>query len=323
MSTEANNGSSNLTPDQAFSVLGNEIRMEILQTLGEADTALSFSDIREQVAVDDPGQVNYHLNQLKGHFVRKADAGYGLLEPGHRIIQAVLSGGVTGTSELEPTDLDAPCPYCDEPVEISYREERLLIRCSDCPGTFAGSETDAPFLDAHPYGTVGVLPLPPAGIAERTPRGVLDATIVWTITEFLALASGVCPRCSVAIDWSLSVCEDHDASEGNCDSCNTRHAVNVDYDCPNCTHEEAIVPAGFNLFLSVPELMSFFSPRGIIPAMPSWETTAPMFDYKDEVLESDPLEVRLTYTIDGDRLILTVDDDLTVIDATVIAGLPE
>lgn len=70
-------------------------------------------------------------------------------------------------------------------------------------------------------------------------------------------------------------------------------------------------------------IMSFFSPRGIIPAMPSWEAMAPMFDYENEVLESDPLEIRLAYTIDGNRLILTVDNDLTVIDTTVIAGLPE
>lgn len=223
---------------------------------------------------------------------------------------------------MEPTDLDAPCPYCDEPVEISYREERLLIICAACAGTFAGSQSDAPFLETHPHGTVAVLPLPPAGFARRNPRAVLDATIVWTITEFLALASGVCPRCSVAIDWSLRVCEDHDPSGGFCETCYMRHAVNVDYDCPNCTHEEANVPVGFNLFLSIPELMSFLSARGIIPAVPAWETMAPMFDYEDDVLGVDPLELRLTYTIGGDQLILTVDDGLNVVDGTVITGLP-
>lgn len=322
MSTDPGEADGTLSPDQAFAVLGNETRMEVLQLLGDAGGPLSFSALREGVGVDDPGQVNYHLNQLRGHFVRQTDDGYALLEPGHRVIQAVLSGVVTGTAELAPTTIDAPCPYCGASVEVTYREERLLIGCPDCAGTFAGSETDAPFLDEHPFGTVAVLPLPPAGLAGRTPRAVLDATIVWTLTEFLALASGVCPRCSASNDRSLRVCEAHQPAGGVCERCRTRHAVHVDYDCPTCTHEEWMVPVGFILFLSVPELMSFLSARGIIPAMPAWETTAPMFDYEDEVLEETPLEMRLTYALDGDRLVLTVDEDLGVIDSTVTAGLP-
>lgn len=323
MSTDSNEHPTALSPDEAFAVLGNETRMEIVQVLGKATEPQSFSEIRDEVGVDDPGQVNYHLNQLKGHFVNQSDDGYRLLEPGHRVIQAVLSGVVTDTAGQEPTRIDAPCPYCGRPVEISYREARLVIRCTECDGTFAGSETDAPFLEEHPHGTIAILPLPPAGLARRTPRATLDATIVWTFTEFLALASGVCPRCSGPIDWPLRVCEDHDTEEGCCDRCNTRHAVKIDYDCPTCSHEEANVPVGFNLFLTAPELVSFFSSRGLIPAVPRWETMAPMFDYRDEVIAVDPLEVRLTYTLEGDRLEMTIDDELNVHEARVTSILSE
>lgn len=323
MSTDSNEDPATLSPDEAFALLGNETRMEIVQVLGKAAEPQSFSEIRKEVGVDDPGQVNYHLNKLKEHFVNQSDGGYRLLEPGHRIIQAVFSGVVTGTSVQEVTPIDAPCPYCGRSVEISYREGRLVILCTECAGTFAGSETDAPFLEEHPHGTIAILPLPPAGVTGRTPRATLDATIVWTFTEFLALASGLCPRCSVAIDWPLRVCEDHDTSEGCCDLCNTRHAVNIDYDCPNCSHEEANVPVGFNLFLTAPELMSFFSSRGLIPAIPTWETSAPMFDYRDEVIEVDPLKVKLTYTLEGDRLEMTIDDELNVLEAIVTTSLSD
>lgn len=69
MTSPTDKGDAFLSPDEAFAVLGNETRMEILQSLGEAERPLVFSELREAVEIDDPGQVNYHLNQLKRHFV--------------------------------------------------------------------------------------------------------------------------------------------------------------------------------------------------------------------------------------------------------------
>lgn len=40
-----------LSPDDAFTVVGNDTRMEILQTLGEADQPLSFSELRERIGI--------------------------------------------------------------------------------------------------------------------------------------------------------------------------------------------------------------------------------------------------------------------------------
>lgn len=323
MTSPTGEGDAFLSPDEAFAALGNETRMEILRSLGEAEGPLLFSELREQVEIDDPGQVNYHLNQLKGHFVRQTDDGYKLLDPGHRIIQAVISGGVTGTPVLEPTEVDAPCPFCGQSVQIRYGGGRLLIRCTACAGVFAGSETDAPFVDSHPYGALGAFPLPPAGVIGRSPKDVLDAATVWALTGYLAIGSGVCPRCSMTIERSLRVCEDHSPTGGNCEVCNTRQAVHVDYVCPHCTFQEVTVPAGWNLFLVVPELMSFLSARGVIPAVPSWEAMVPMYDYEDEVIDVDPLELKITYTFDGDQLILVVDERFDVKDSTVITGLSE
>lgn len=312
-----------LSHDEAFAVLGNDTRMEILRILGESEQPLLFSELREQAEIDDPGQFNYHLNQLKGHFVRQTEDGYSLQAPGHRVIQAVVSGGVTGTPIIEPTGVDAPCPYCGQSVEISYGGERLLIRCTECAGAFAGSETDAPFVDTHPYGALGAYPIPPAGVAGRSPQDVLAAAVVWVFADFLAINSGVCPRCSMTIERTLQVCEVHNPTGGNCDVCNTRHAVNVDYACPHCTHLESTVPVGFNLFLAVPELMSFLSARGIIPAVPSWEATVPMYDYEDEVIDVEPLELKITYTVNGDQLVLTLDDELNMVDGKVVTDLSE
>ena len=323
MTTNSKDETTTLSPDEAFAVLGKETRMEVLKVLGDAEEPLSFSEIRERLGIDDPGQVNYHLKQLRGHFIQQTEDGYNLLEPGNRIIQAVVSGSVTGTSILEATPIDAPCPYCGEPVIIRYGGERLLVRCTDCAGTYAGSETDAPFVDAHPYGSIAAFPLPPAGFAGLSPQEVLGTAIVCSFTEYLAMGKGMCPRCAMAIEQTVQICDNHEPSGGNCERCHTRHAVTVDYHCPHCTHQEITVPVGFDLFLSEPELMTFLSARGVIPAIPSWELTVPMFDYEDEVIEGDPLILQLTYTVGGDRLVLTVDEELDVVDSNVITGLRE
>lgn len=36
---------------------------------------MRFSELRERVNVDDPGRLNYHLNELTTHFVRRTEDG--------------------------------------------------------------------------------------------------------------------------------------------------------------------------------------------------------------------------------------------------------
>lgn len=304
-----------VAPEDAFSVLGNETRMGILQTLGEADESLSFSELRNRVGVRDSGQFNYHLDKLSGHFVRKSGDEYALREPGSRIVQAVISGTVTDSTIMEPTELDAPCPYCGESIEISFQEERLVISCANCPGSYEGTETDARFLDAHPAGTVAVLTYPPAGISERPPRDILEAALAWTLEQTQALAHGLCPRCAGTVERSRSICETHDASAGICGECHARFGLLVDYACTNCTHTERNFPMGLHLLLSAPELLAFVGAKGVNPIMPPWESHAEVSWFDEELRNQDPFEARFTYTLAGDALQLTIDEELDVVSA--------
>lgn len=92
MTNQSDIGDTTLTPDDAFAVLGNETRLEILRSLSDADGPVSFSDLREHVGMRDSGQFNYHLDKLVGHFVTQADDGYALRQAGDRVIEAILSG---------------------------------------------------------------------------------------------------------------------------------------------------------------------------------------------------------------------------------------
>jgi len=61
-------------PDDAFSVLGNETRVEILHVMAEQtgrvteQETLSFSEIYDNVDVRDSGQFSYHLDKLLDHY---------------------------------------------------------------------------------------------------------------------------------------------------------------------------------------------------------------------------------------------------------------
>lgn len=56
-----------LSPDDAFTLLGNETRIEILQALWDVsdphvdDDAVSFSDLYERVGIEGTGNFNYHF----------------------------------------------------------------------------------------------------------------------------------------------------------------------------------------------------------------------------------------------------------------------
>lgn len=309
MSGASNGGrSEGLSPDEAFAKVGNDARIQILQTLAESEP-LTFSELYDAVDIDDSGNFTYHLDKLTGHFVRESNGEYMLREPGGIIVQAILSGVVTAASGFEPTRLEAGCPYCGQPVEVSCTDERVLVRCTACIGTYAGGETDARFLEAHPHGTIAIFRLPPAGLKNRTAMQVLDVALARTHLELLSLAHGICPRCSARIDHSLQVCEDHESVDGMCDTCNRRRSIYVDYECKNCIRVEENIPAGLHL-IKEPGLMSFISGHGINPVIPSWNELDAVVGYDEELTAVDPVRAKFTYEIEDDALALMVKDNL-------------
>jgi DNA-binding transcriptional ArsR family regulator len=303
-----------LSPDEAFAVLGNETRIQVLRTLGLADGPMAFSELYERVGMRDSGNFNYHLEKLAGHFVRKTDDGYALRQAGQRVVESVLSGTVTEAPVLEPTAVDVPCIYCGAGTEVSYREERLLWRCTDCPGSFSGLDATTEAFGTLPTGTIDLAYLPSAGVQDRTPREMLEASDTWSAAERVALANGVCPRCSATVEDSLTVCEDHDDGGDVCEACHTRLGVSVRSRCTNCTHAK-----GGTLVLHLladPTFRSVFDSRGVdVISTPFDEMSAFVVD-DQEVTGTDPFRARITYSLDGEEITLTVDDDLTVSDVS-------
>jgi hypothetical protein len=65
--------------------------------------------------------------------------------------------------------------------------------------------------------------------------------------------------------------------------------------------------------MATTELLAFVTGHGYNPLTEEWVWG---WEYEEEVLSTDPFEGRFTFTIDGDALTLTVDEELTVVEAT-------
>ncbi len=303
------------SPDDAFALLGNSTRVEILRTLGEATGPLSFSEIHDQISLRDSGQFNYHLEKLVGHFVAKADDGYTLRRPGRRVVEAVLSGAVTATPTLSRTELEERCNRCGAPIEITWDSGSLRMYCTECVGTYGvagGARRPTP----ADRGYLGRLPLPPAGVRDRTPEEVLRAAWTWGHLELYAMASDLCPRCSATVETTVTACDDHDASDGLCSSCDSVYALRANVTCTNCIFEGGGA-AAIGL-LAETELVQFLVEHGHNPIAPESirSVNSILNDYDEEILQHDPLRARFRFHADEETLALTVDADLDVVERT-------
>jgi ssDNA-binding Zn-finger/Zn-ribbon topoisomerase 1 len=306
-----------LPPDEAFAALGHDIRVGILEALASStrvERPLSFSTLRERVGTVDSAKFNYHLDEVVGHFVDRSENGYDLLPAGERVAEAVLSGAVTDEAVMDRVAIDESCPYCGAAVEVSYRGERVAAFCPSCDGAYAMSsgriEKDAP----ADYGFLGYLDLPPAGLTDRSPTEVHETALRWHLSEQLLAATGTCPRCSAPFEEWLTLCEAHDPGDGTCPNCENRYAAHHSARCTNCVYSRR---ATFGLsLLDDTRLQSFLSGHGVNLVTPEYDTFAAcVLNYDEDVHSADPFEASLTFTAGDERLTLTVDDDLDVVDA--------
>ncbi|WP_336135452.1 winged helix-turn-helix domain-containing protein [Natronomonas amylolytica] len=315
---EGPDDSTGIEPDTAFQILGNETRMAILQALGEAEDPLPFSTLFDRIDYDTTANFSYHLEQLEDHFVRQTSDGYTLQQAGKRVVKAVLSGAVTDAPTLERTEYEKrTCPYCGAPFQIGYHHGRVWMSCPDCPGTFGPSHAPGEPISPPDHGFLGHLRLPPAGLEGRTPAEALETANIWGHLDFMAMASGVCPRCGARIDQRVTVCENHTLEDGLCDRCDCRHAVQLHSQCTNCIHKET-APFVFGRLIATVEVLDFLTSHGINPVAHEHGTDfgRALLDYDEEVLSVDPFEARFTLSANDETLTVTVDDELSVVDAT-------
>lgn len=270
-----------LSPEEAFSLLSDGTRVEILREIWESPEPLTFSELRDRVGTEDSGLFNYHLGKLTGHFVRRSDEGYVFRQAGKEVVRAVFAGAINRVPELEPSRIDEACVDCGSELEAFY-DEGMVVRCSDCDTLVMRNE------------------FPPAGLKDRSPQEAVEAFERWTRSRFLLSFDGVCPSCAAKTTLS-------NVESGSDDD----RRVFTEHVCENCAYA-ARAPA-FVHVLSHPDVVSLYARHGIeIQDASYWEMLSYAEDYDASVLSEDPWKIRLVVRVDQDSLVLHLDDEMEV-----------
>ena len=274
----------NVSPERAFALLGNDTRVDIIQVLGEAQReSLSFSEIREQVGTQDSGQFNYHLNQLVGTFLRRDDDGrYELAYAGHRVVGAILSGEFDRGGTTNVFTLDSSCVTCNSPLEATYDDEHVSIRCPECDE-----------LRSH-------FSFPPGGFEDRSISELTSAFDSWIMGSLGIVVAGICFNCAGKTVGQLT-----DESELIPDE-----PVVIEFTCQRCGDTATLSVNSYLLFH--PAVVVFHYDRGIdVREVKMWNLDFVL--HPDLTIRSaDPWEIESTLEIYDDRIILVVEEDLTV-----------
>lgn len=300
----------------AFALLADETRLSILLALWEeydphgADNAVPFSRVFDRVEATDRGNVSYHLKELEGQFVRQPveRGGYELRETGMKLVRAIIAGAGVQDAELERTEIDRACPFCDAPTAVSYHDGVLVHSCTECEGV-APAEMDT-------EGFLSAVPFDPAGLAERTPEEIRAAATVAAHRQVQSLFDGLCPACSGPVERWLECCADHD-SEGACDHCGRKFGAWARFRCQVCKNHSTSSPKALALF--EPAVVSFYDDHGISTRVRAddVERVRQVFDLLDDhemtVVSRDPPRVVVAAVHGDDSIRITFDEDVTVV----------
>lgn len=305
--------SGRISPAEAFALLANETRIEILQALWRHDGGpVSFTELHAAIAVD-KGNFNYHLSELEGHYVDSTDTGYELRETGKHVVRAVLAGTLTSDPTVEPTDLGVPCPLCGGDIEFSYDHDWITVRCTSCRGVLGGDVPDGTFMH-HPF--------PPAGLHDRDGIEVLEAARVHYEVDIVSMLQGVCPECGGVVDSSVHVCEQYETdADGTCSECGSIPDMWSDHTCVNCGYARWCtlwLPLLFH-----PAIISFIYNRQPFESLLElrrlfWLSPDLLGSIEQTVVSEQPLNVKIRIPYGGDAVELTVDGNLTTVDGPTV-----
>jgi len=292
MSTPNDAGDGDVSPGEAFAMLGNELRVDILRALaqvdeeaGDAERGRSFSSLYDQVEVSNTSTFAYHLGKLTGTFVRETDDGYRLTYAGLKVVRAIQAGTYNRRPEFESVELESLCPVCGETrFETSHEDDVLLLRCVEC---------ETPLVSYL---------LAPGQTADRTSMEVMESCSRYIRDEYSMAVDGVCAECLGKMEGRVERVDE--PVEGS-----YLHVV----ECGQCGHR---LTTPVELHLSYhPAVIAFYWDHGVdLPETTFWDLLRYLLsgEWETEVLATDPYEFRVTMHVDGDHLAVTFDEDLTV-----------
>ena len=311
-----------LSPDEAFAVLGNETRLNIIHMLWKAgalhdyddiddtDTTISYSELRDAAKIEDNGQFNYHLSKLIPHFVQQTDDGYRLSGAAKKITRTVVA--ISGNRNPDVSnELQIDCPVCGGSIMAAYEDLWLRFTCTECDGLFG---------DAAPDGAILNTMFPAAGVTDRSPNEALTTGVYRCMIDMTYLMQGICRECTNPITSSISICEDHDVDEAaTCGECKTPFAVWIDHRCDTCRFAKRLPIELCVMGLS--PVIGFLYDHNVDVLSPSLHEIVEMIRTRIRTtVNRKPLRISVTLRGDTDELAVTFDDDMALIEVSQTHG---
>lgn len=307
-------------PADAFELLGHEIRLATIEALAEQrreswlPRGLRFSELREAVGVRDTGKFNYHLDQLRGSFVTQFGDEYVLTNAGFELAGALRAGTFDQTAgQLERrAELDQTCPICDDPLTALYEHGYLGVRCPE-------------------HGRILTTTLPPAAVRGREMATVVALANARTRDQVQRVRAGGCPHCwgrstvtapAVPSEEYLRTIVGEEAAEGGDEDTVPEYDPEDDAFLAECSCEDC----GMRFWLPVsvcvahhPAVVAYYHDHGV-------ETGGDYLDMphatgsNGSLVSEHPVRIEVGVTVaDADEaLLLTLDEETTVVDTETV-----
>lgn len=288
---QRNDDERRLSPTEAFSLLGESARVDIVTTLHQSsdDTPLSFSSLYDRVAIDGTGRFNYHLDELVGHFVTKTEGKYRLSAAGLRVARSVAAGTYTDTPSVAPVDIKGNCYACDAAaLEASYDDERFRIHCQDCGQL------------------VLAIRVPPSLARKRDPTAFVDAVERWSRSQVNQVTRGLCPECGGVVEPSVT----DDIHES------ISFPVVAAFDCPVCGRRTM---TSFGAIAAQDDAVRQFHRQrdASLRDRRYWEIDQFVTGEDTEIVATDPWLVAVEFSAGDDVCRVEIDGELTVVEVDV------
>jgi hypothetical protein len=307
-----------VAPSDAFAALGGETRMGIVRTLFEAErdagrpVTCSFSALFEASDEETTAGFAYHLRELPETYLRKTEpteadtaddeAGYRLTAAGRRVARAIAAGTLTESADRDPVDLEAPCPFCAEADLVAAGDDTVLtVACGACERE------------------VLALPFPPAGYRAHDDGSLPAAVDSYYRGRIATMRDGTCPECGGVVETAAELARhDHRGDGPGADGDDT-HDRSDDHDGEPVAHARMTCDAcGYRLrcpvtltVLDEPAVVAAFHAAGIdLSERPLWNVGP---EWRECVVSTDPLAVRVTAQVGDGELACFVGRDLSVV----------
>lgn len=289
-----------LDPEEVFSLLAAEPRIEILRALWYADEdEPSFSELRETVGMADSGQFNYHLEKLLDHFIQKTENGYKLTEAGLQINGKIEAGGYTTDASMDPITLDSPCRNCGGELVLEYADDRVTVDCDTC------------FLTVQ-------FAVPPSTFGDCVHVDVPDRAGRYLRTNVDKLRAGFCIYCEGPIATSIVAMPDStlrvvaDDNPGSDWLATYENYPIVVYECQQCQADFKTTLA--YALLDHSAVASFHHRNDVaVDGNATWKFMVFGPD-SERITDRNPFRASVTYETDGEEITVVVDERVNVVD---------